>query len=47
MTPVELKLLTLDELREACVDDPDNIRSVVYRLVRTYRPAEELLTGRC
>lgn len=34
---------SLEELRWACEHDPENIRRVVYRLVRTYHPAKELL----
>ncbi len=35
----------LKELEWACENDPENIRSLVHRLVRTYRPAEELLAS--
>ena len=38
-------MTALDELNTACIEDPENIRSVVVRLVRTYRPAEELLAS--
>ncbi len=36
---------SLNELKWACVNDPESVRSLVHRLVRTYRPAEELLAG--
>ena len=36
---------SLKELEWACENDPENIRSIVHRLVRTYRPAGELLAS--
>lgn len=36
---------SLKELEWACEHDPESIRSVVHRFVRTYHPAEELLVS--